>query len=268
MPLCANLAGAWLLVEASTAATALLVGLSGKRRALEAGWKYLVLGTLGLGVALLGIVLLQTAQGSADDLGALGFARIAASAGGLDGDIATVALVLIVGGLAAKIGWAPVHNWLPDAHSEAPAPVSAMLSSALLPTVLLVAWRVADALAPATGTAGPRLFMGFGLASLAIAVPFLWRPLAWKRLLAYSSLEHVGVIALGVGFGGRLAVAGAAIHVAGHALAKTTGFLVALPLLEARPAASGAAPRGDMSVVDAIEQGLITIDYSDDAAGL
>ncbi len=130
VPLCANLAGAWLLVEASTAATALLVGLSGKRRALEAGWKYLVLGTLGLGVALLGIVLLQTAQGSADDLGALGFARIAASAGGLDGDIATVALVLIVGGLAAKIGWAPVHNWLPDAHSEAPAPVSAMLSSA------------------------------------------------------------------------------------------------------------------------------------------
>lgn len=244
VPLCANLAGAWLLIEASTAVTALLVGLSGRRRALEAGWKYLVLGTLGLGVALLGIVLLQTAQGTSDDLAALSFGRIAATAGALDGTLATIALVLIVGGLAAKIGWAPVHNWLPDAHSEAPAPVSALLSSALLPTVLLVTWRVADALAPATGEAGPRLFIGFGLASLAIAIPFLWRPLAWKRLLAYSSLEHMGVIALGVGFGGRIAVAGVAIHVAGHALAKTTGFLVALPLLAARPEAAEAPPRG------------------------
>ena len=90
--------------------------------------------------------------------------------------MAVVAYVLLLAGLAAKIGWAPVHNWLPDAHSEAPAPVSALLSAALLPAVLLVAWRSQQALAPTIGdrTAGGVL-VGFGLVSLAVAVPFLWR---------------------------------------------------------------------------------------------
>ena len=112
--------------------------------------------------------------------------------------------MLILAGLATKIGWAPVHNWLPDAHSEAPPPVSALLSAALLPTVLLVAWRALATLAVAVGAgAAGALFVGFGLASLIVAVPFLWRPLPWKRLLAYSSLEHMGVIALGIGFGSR-----------------------------------------------------------------
>ena len=120
-----------------------------------------------------------------------------------DDQTALVAYLLLLAGLAAKIGWAPVHNWLPDAHSEAPPPVSALLSAALLPAVLLVAWRSEHALAPVIG-AGHRAatcLIGFGLVSLAVAVPFLWRPLAWKRLLAYSSLEHMGVIALGIGFG-------------------------------------------------------------------
>jgi hydrogenase-4 component F len=123
----------------------------------------------------------------------------------------------VLAGLAAKIGWAPVHNWLPDAHSEAPAPVSALLSAALLPAVLLVAWRSSQALGPAIGANTARsVLVGFGLLSLAVAVPFLWRPLPWKRLLAYSSLEHMGVIALGIGFGTPLALAGVAVHIAGH----------------------------------------------------
>ena len=140
---------------------------------------------------------------------------------------ALVAFVLILAGLATKIGWAPVHNWLPDAHSEAPPPVSALLSAALLPTVLLVAWRVQATLGPAVGgaTAGERASSRFGLASLVVAVPFLWRALPWKRLLAYSSLEHMGVIALGIGFGTPLAIAGVVLHVAGHALAKALGLL-------------------------------------------
>ena len=137
-----------------------------------------------------------------------------------------VAFVLILAGLATKIGWAPVHNWLPDAHSEAPAPISALLSAALLPTVLLVAWRVKMTLDVAVGATRARaLFIGFGLASMVVAVPFLWRPLPWKRLLAYSSLEHMGVIALGIGFGTPLAIAGVVLHVAGHALAKALGLL-------------------------------------------
>ena len=151
---------------------------------------------------------------------------------------ALVAYLLLLAGLAAKIGWAPVHNWLPDAHSEAPAPVSALLSAALLPAVLLVAWRSEQALAPVIGarTGAGRCSIGFGLVSLAVAVPFLWRPLAWKRLLAYSSLEHMGVIALGIGFGTPLALAGVAVHIAGHALAKALGFYAATPLLGARAA--------------------------------
>src|ERR1019366_7762876 len=109
-------------------------------------------------------------------------------------------------------------------------PVSALLSAALLPTVLLIAWRCERALGPVIGIhSAQRVLIGFGLASLAVAVPFLWRPMPSKRLLAYSSLEHMGVIALGVGFGTPLALAGVAVHIAGHAAAMALGFHCATP---------------------------------------
>jgi hydrogenase-4 component F len=245
VPLAANLGAAWLLVEASTAASALLVAFSGKPRALEAAWKYLVLTSLGLGVALLGLLVLQVAQHRAGGPIGLSYTSIHAAAPGLDHQLALLAFLLLLAGLAAKIGWAPVHNWLPDAHSEAPAPVSALLSAALLPAVLLVAWRVQQALSAGVGAGTSRhVFIFFGLASLAVAVPFLWRPLAWKRLLAYSSLEHMGVIALGIGFGHPLALAGAIVHVAGHALAKSLGFYAAMPLLGVQPSTASHAARG------------------------
>ncbi len=246
LPLAGNLALAWVLIEATTAASALLVAFSGKRSALEAGWKYVVLTTLGLAIALLGIVILFVAAGGpAGGLGRLDWGELAARAEVLPGQTTLVAFVLIMVGLAAKIGWAPVHNWLPDAHSEAPPPVSAMLSAALLPTVLLIAWRAKLALEPALGaTAVKELFVGFGLVSLAVAVPFLWRPLPWKRLLAYSSLEHMGILALGVGFGTPLAIAGVVLHVAGHGVAKALGFYAAIPLLRQDPATADSPPRG------------------------
>jgi hydrogenase-4 component F len=246
IPISASLGVAWLLIEATTAASALLVGFSGKPRALEAGWKYLVLTTLGLGIALLGIVVLQVAQqAAAGHPPGLSYRGIAANAARMPHDASLLAYVLILAGLATKIGWAPVHNWLPDAHSEAPAPVSALLSAALLPTVMLVAWRVQQALAPAIGTsAGRSLFLIFGLMSRAMAVPFLWRPLAWKRLLAYSSLEHMGVIALGIGFAHPLAIAGVVVHIVGHALAKSLGFFTSIPLLAAQPRSAHHPPRG------------------------
>jgi hydrogenase-4 component F len=236
VPLAGNLGAAWLAIEATTAASALLVGFSGRARALEAGWKYLILTSLGLGIALLGILVLAAAGGGG--LETLTWRSLPHAE--LDPDLTLVAYVLLLAGLAAKIGWAPVHNWLPDAHSEAPAPVSALLSAALLPAVLLVAWRSQQALAPTIGerTAGGVL-VGFGLVSLGVAVPFLWRSQAWKRLLAYSSLEHMGVIALGIGFGGPLALAGVAIHIVGHALAKALGFYAATPLLGHEPRAGG-----------------------------
>jgi hydrogenase-4 component F len=247
VPIAGNLALAWLLVEATTAASALLIAFTGSRHALEAGWKYLVLTTLGLSVSLLGIVVLALALASngREGLGALDWHAIERTAGDLPHEATLVAFVLILAGLATKIGWAPVHNWLPDAHSEAPAPISALLSAALLPTVALVAWRVKATLDIAVGeaTAGT-LFIGFGLASLIVAIPFLWRSLPWKRLLAYSSLEHMGVVALGIGFGTPLAIAGVVIHVAGHGLAKALGFYAALPLLRSDPDAARRAPAG------------------------
>jgi hydrogenase-4 component F len=242
VPLIGNLGGAWLLIEATTAASALLVGFSGRPRALEAGWKYLILTSLGLGFALLGIVLLAAgaAHGGLDALSwrDLGDQRAGAHA-------TLVAYLLLLAGLASKIGWAPVHNWLPDAHSEAPAPVSALLSAALLPTVLLIAWRSSQALAPTIGrSTAQSVLVGFGLLSLAVAVPFLWLHLPWKRLLAYSSLEHMGVIALGVGFGTPLALAGVALHIVGHAIAKALGFYATTPLLAHEPRAVAHAARG------------------------
>lgn len=246
LPLVANLALAWVLIEATTAASALLVAFSGKRSALEAGWKYLVLTTLGLAIALLGIVILFVAAGgTGGGLARLDWSALAAAADTLPAQTTLVAFVLIMVGLASKIGWAPVHNWLPDAHSEAPPPISAMLSAALLPTVLLIAWRTKLALEPALGGAAVKeLFVGFGLLSLAIAIPFLWQPLPWKRLLAYSSLEHMGILALGIGFGTPLAIAGVVLHVAGHGIAKALGFYAAIPLLRQDPAAAESPPRG------------------------
>ena len=134
VPLAGNLAAAWLLVEATTATSAILVGFSGKPRALEAAWKYLILTSLGLGVALLGIVLLAAGV-PGGGLDGLTWGELSDYEGGRD--TALAAYLLLLAGLAAKIGWAPVHNWLPDAHSEAPPPVSALLSGALLPAVLL-----------------------------------------------------------------------------------------------------------------------------------
>jgi hydrogenase-4 component F len=241
VPLAGNLGIAWLLIEATTAASALLVGFSGRATALEAGWKYLVLTTLGLGFALLGIVLLAPMVDGG--IGGLSWNSLASIDTG--SDQVSAAFVLLLGGLAAKIGWAPVHNWLPDAHSEAPPPISALLSSALLPAVLVVAWRSDRALAPAVGEElAQGVLLGFGLVSLAVAVPFLWRSLAWKRLLAYSSLEHMGVLALGFAFANPLAMAGVVVHVTGHALAKALGFYAATPLLVHAPSAGTRAATG------------------------
>ena len=167
---------------------------------------------------------------------------LAASTRLLDHDAALVAYVLIVGGLAAKVGWAPSTTGCPT-HIPRRPPASALLSAVLLPEVLLIAWRTEVAFAPAIGDHAARApFLIFGLASVLIAAPFLIRPLAWKRLLAYSSLEHMGVIAVGIGAGNRLALIGAALHVVAHAIVKSVAFLAAIPLLRAQPDATATHP--------------------------
>lgn len=239
VPLARSLIVAWLLIEATTAFSALLVAFSGRRRALEAGWKYLVLTTFGLAIALLGTIVLYgalVAGGAAGGPAAFEWDSISAGIGAVEQGPALAATVMILVGLATKVGWAPVHHWLPDAHSEAPAPISALLSAALLPCVALVAWRLIEAESgTAVGESAQLLVLAFGLVSLAVAVPFLWRSMPWKRLLAYSSLEHMGVVALAIGIGGPLASAGLVLHVAGHALAKSLGFYAAIPMLSRHP---------------------------------
>ncbi|MBF6621025.1 MAG: hypothetical protein ITG02_12450, partial [Patulibacter sp.] len=130
------------------------------------------------------------------------------------------------------------------AHSEAPSPIAALLSAALSPTVILIAWRVQVALQPTLGGSASGLFLAFGLLSVALAIPFLWRDLPLKRLFAYSSLEHMGILALGIGFSTPLATAGVVLHLAGHALAKSLAFYATIPLLRADPRLSTRAPRG------------------------
>jgi hydrogenase-4 component F len=258
IPLAGNLGVAWIVIEASTAVSALLVAYNGRPRALEAGWKYLILTTAGLTVALLGVVVLYVAlPESSPGMAGLSWRGLAAAASAMPHAATLGGFLLLFCGLAAKIGWAPVHNWLPDAHSEAPPPISALLSAALLPTVMLIAWRTEQALVPAVGVrVGHGVFLAFGLASLAVAVPFLWRPLAWKRLLAYSSLEHMGVIALGIGFGNPLAIAGVVLHLAGHAVAKSLGFYAATPLFDLRPSARRHPARGLLGENPALAAGM------------
>ena len=148
VPIAGNLAVVWLVVEGTTAASALLVAFTGRREALEAGWKYLVLTTLGLSVALLGIMVLAIGQAGIGHTGlhALDWRRLEGAA--LPHEATLVAFVLIVAGLATKIGWAPVHNWLPDAHSEAPAPISAC-SSPRNPSASATTATAATAASPA-----------------------------------------------------------------------------------------------------------------------
>jgi hydrogenase-4 component F len=138
-----------------------------------------------------------------------------------------LAFVFLLVGYGTKAGLVPMHTWLPDAHSEAPAPVSALMSGVLLSVGIyaVIRFKAVVDLAAGPGFAR-RLLLALGLASMALAAAFLWAPTNYKRMLAYSSIEHIGVVALGLGFGGAWGVAGALLHVANHALAKSVLFLL------------------------------------------
>lgn len=240
IPIVANLGVAWVVVEATTGASAVLVAFSGKPRALEASWKYLMLTTLGLSLAFLGIVIICLAGAPhGAGLAELNWSTLPHTLSRMPHRAAVVAYALVMLGLAAKIGWAPLQNWLPDAHSEAPAPISAMLSSVLLPAVILLAWRLRDAaIQPLGHTTANAPLVVFGILSVAVAVPFLWQPMPWKRLMAYHTLEHMGIITVGIAIASPLAIAGVLIHVAGHALAKALGFYATIPLFQIQPDAA------------------------------
>jgi hydrogenase-4 component F len=233
VPLAADFGTLWVTVELTTVISALLVATDRTDAALEASWKYVLIASSGLGIALLAIIVLYaTGTHALGDAYLPRFARLIAHAHGSSIDAVRLAFVLAVVGFGTKVGFVPMHTWLPDAHSEAPAPVSALLSGSLLAGAFYAILRFFQvAVAAGERSFAEHVLIVFGALSLIVASLFVLRQSNYKRLLAYSSIEHMGVIALGIGFGAPLAVAGALLHVITHASAKGLAFFGAGSLL-------------------------------------
>lgn len=240
--LAGNLGLLWVAIEGTTLATAFLVGLYNTKASIEAAWKYTILCTVGIAIALLGtIVLYYAALPVAGGPGrALSWPDVMAAAGRLDPGLVRLAFVLALVGYGTKAGLAPMHTWLPDAHSQAPAPVSGLLSGVLLSSAMYAVLRFYAIAAGALGPAYPgALLLAFGLLSIAVATPFIIVQRDLKRLLAYSSVEHMGVVAVGAGLAGlggpaaALAGWGAVFHLFSHACTKAALFFSAGNLVHA-----------------------------------
>ncbi|MBT8227124.1 MAG: hydrogenase [Dactylosporangium sp.] len=226
--LAGNLGVLWVAVEATTIVTAFLVSHRRTRTALEAAWKYVVICSAAIAIAFLGIVLIYYAARHAglDSHQALDWAALTAHADRLDPAVTKIAIGLAVLGFGAKAGLVPLHAWLPDAHSQAPAPVSALMSGVLLSVAFAAVLRFKAIADVAVGPAFLRtMLLILALATLAVAAVLLLGQRDYKRMLAYSSMEHLGLMALGAAAGTRLAIAAVLLHVAGHGLAKTVAFL-------------------------------------------
>lgn len=230
LAVCANNIGVvWVAIEATTIATAFLVGHRRTRTALEATWKYVVICSVGIAIALLGTVLLYFAarHGGAPAARALNLDVLAAHAHGLDAGVTRLAGGLLLVGYGAKVGLFPFHTWLADAHSQAPAPVSALMSGVLLSVAFSVLLRIKPVIDAAVGPEFLRTaLLVAGLATLLVAALMLTVTGDVKRMLAYSSMENMGLIAIAAAAGTTLAVVALLLHVLGHGLAKTTLFLV------------------------------------------
>jgi hydrogenase-4 component F len=239
-----NLGVLWVAVEATTIATAFMVGHHRTRRAIEAAWKYVVLGSVGVAIALLGIVLLYAATRAAGTP-TLSWSVLDSTRPALDPSLVRVAAALAVLGFATKAGLAPMHSWLPDAHSQAPAPVSGLMSGVLLSVAFYAILRVQAVAAPVIGTTVMRgMLVTAGLLSLAVSAALVVRQRDLKRMLAYSSIEHMGLLALAAAAGGALAVGGALLHVLGHGLAKSSTFVASGRILAAEGTTTMAGIRG------------------------
>ena len=221
-----NLGILWVAIEATTITTAFLVGHHRTITALEAAWKYVILGSVGVAIALLGIVLLYAATVAAGGP-TLSWVALMRPNLGLDPGMVKMAAGLTLLGFATKAGLAPMHSWLPDAHSQAPAEVSGLMSGVLLSVAFYGILRVQ---AVTDAVIGPGLMRGLlvagGLLSVAEAGALILRQRDLKRMLAYSSIEHMGVIALAAAVGGPLAIGAALLHMLGHGLAKSSVFVV------------------------------------------
>jgi hydrogenase-4 component F len=226
-PLMGSLALLWIAVEVTTIVSALLVAIEDTDRAAEAAWKYVLIASAGLGLALLATVFAYYA--GAQVLGEhynLAIQPLIQAGSRLPKTPVRLAFLLAVLGYGTKAGLFPVHTWLPDAHSEAPTPVSALLSGSLLAVSFYAILRFYQVGAASLGSGFPRdALLAFGVASLLLAALYVFGQRDVKRLLAYSSVEHMGILAIGVSFGAPVALAGVLLHVMAHAAAKANAFM-------------------------------------------
>ncbi|MGV0714848.1 proton-conducting transporter membrane subunit [Mycolicibacterium sp. XJ662] len=223
-----NIGIIWVAVEATTVVTAFLVGHRRTRGALEATWKYVMICSVGIAVALLGTVLMYFAalHAGAPEAYALNLDVLAAYAANLDPGVARLAGGLLLIGYGAKVGLFPFHTWLADAHSQAPAPVSALMSGVLLAVAFSVLLRIKPVVDAATGPGFLRTgLIVLGLMTLLISALMLIVTGDVKRMLAYSSMENMGLIAIAAAAGTPLAIAGLLLHVLAHGVGKTVLFL-------------------------------------------
>ena len=220
---------AWILIEATTLSSAYLIYFNKTKHSIEAAWKYVFICSIGIALAFVGIILLNISTGAVNTLN---FAELYKFAPTFDDGWLKIAFVFMLFGFGAKMGLAPGHFWLPDAHAEAPSPISALLSAALLNSAFLVIVRVFKIVEIAGCDEYPRfmlLLMGF--ISLFVTAVFVYHIKNYKRMLAYSSIENMGILAIGTALGG-VGYFAVILHLIGHSLAKASFFLTAGNILE------------------------------------
>ncbi len=222
-----NLGILWVALEGATLATVLLVSLYRTPESLEAAWKYFILCGVGIAQALFGTILLYFAAEKilGAEGGALLWTELNAVKGDLEPTVLSLAFVFLLVGYGTKVGLVPLHNWLPDAHAEGPTPVSAVLSGLLLNVALYAVVRCKVLVEGSVHTSfAKELMMGFGLLSVVVAAFLLSRQKDIKRMFAYSSIEHMGIITFAFGMGGAIANFAALLHMTVHSLTKSAIF--------------------------------------------
>ncbi|MBC2578739.1 proton-conducting transporter membrane subunit [Clostridium sp. DJ247] len=229
-----NVMAMWIGLEGTTIATAFLIGFNKDKLALEAAWKYIVICSIGLGIGLIGIILFIYSAGFGTLEVNLNWTSLLYSYESLNILYTKIAFTLIFVGIGTKVGFAPMHTWFSDGHSEAPSPVSAMVSGTLLNLAFYVIVRFYIIVKNVSGIENLKfLFIVFALISLIVASFSILKQTNYKRFLAFSSIENMGIIALGIGFGGYLGVFGAILHSIIHSFGKTLLFLTAGNILSA-----------------------------------
>ena len=222
-----NIGLMWVAIELATLTTVLMVGMYRTHEALEAAWKYFILGSVGIAFALFGTILVYLAARPVigEGLDAMTWSLLIAHAAQFDPALLNVAFVFLLLGYGTKIGLAPLHAWLPDAHAEGPTPISAVLSGLLLNVALhaLLRFKMLLAVHPQAVATGP-LMITMGLVSLVFASFMLYRRRDIKRMFAYSSIEHMGIITFAFGMGGPLANFAGLLHMTMHSLTKSAIF--------------------------------------------